>query len=189
MYRDNYELKTMTKEKLYNALKIPEFFLVPGFSIYSLEIRKENENWFYIGMTGDTHYPSTRAAFPRIAGHLELSSRSKQNQLRIAMQEKLGIITDDDLGKTTIKMHHNPIDGFKRITEKQLSNETMQQLKKTPAYKEYKTIQRQLLALENALIFELRDKLLNKTKGKKIKVEDIPYPEIYKSIIKLVINE
>jgi len=43
VYRDNYELKTMTKEKLYNALKIPGTFLVPGFSIYLLEIKKENE--------------------------------------------------------------------------------------------------------------------------------------------------
>jgi len=39
------------------------------------------------------------------------------------------------------------------------------------------------------MIFELKDKLLNKSKGKKIKQEKISYPEIYKSIIKLVINE
>ena len=108
----------MTKIILYNTLEIPGSFLVPGFSIYVLEIRKENEKWFYIGMTGDPHYPSARAAFPRIAGHLELSTRSTQNQLRIAMKEKLGVLTDDDFKKTTIKMHHYPIEGFKRITEK-----------------------------------------------------------------------
>jgi len=179
----------MIKQNLYNTLEIPGSFLVPGFSIYVLEIRKENEKWFYIGMAGDPHYPSARAAFPRIAGHLELSSRSTQNQLRIAMQEKLGITTDDDFRKITINMHHYPIVGFKKITNKTLDDETVKELKQTAAYKEYKIIQRKVLALENVVIFDLKDKLLNKTKGKKIKVEEIHYPEVYKSIIEMVNNE
>jgi hypothetical protein len=139
-------------------------------------------------MTGDPHYPSARAAFHRISGHLELSKRSTQNQLRIALKEKLGIVTDDDLRKITIKMHHYPIEGFARITNKQLDKETVQQLKLTPAYKAYKKIQQQVLALENALIFDLKDKLLNKTKGHSTKQEVIPFPDIYKSIIELVNN-
>jgi hypothetical protein len=85
-------------------------------------------------------------------------------------------------------MHHYPIEGFARITNKQLDKETVQQLKLTPAYKAYKKIQQQVLALENVLIFELKDKLLNKTKGQSIKQEVIPFPEIYKSIIELVNN-
>ena len=178
----------MSKGKLYNTLEIPGSFLVPGFCIYVLEIIKEKQKWFYIGMTGDPHYPSARAAFHRISGHLELSKRSTQNQLRIALKEKLGIDTDDDLRKITIKMHHYPIEGFRRITDKQLDNETVEQLKTTPAYKEYKKIQQQVLALENTLIFELKDKLLNKTKGQSIKQEVIPFPDIYKSIIELVNN-
>ncbi|GIV46161.1 MAG: hypothetical protein KatS3mg036_0979 [Ignavibacterium sp.] len=178
----------MANQNLYNTLEIPGSFLVPGFSIYVLEIVKEKQKWFYIGMTGDPHYPSARAAFHRISGHLELSNRSTQNQLRIALKEKLGIVTGDDLRKITIKMHHYPIEGFTRITGKQLNNETVQQLKLTPEYKEYKKIQQQVLALENALIFDLKDKLLNKTKGKSIKQKLIPYPEIYKSIIELVNN-
>ncbi len=77
----------MNNKKLYNTLEIPGSFLVPGFSIYVLEIRKEKEKWFYIGMTGDPYYPSARAAFHRISGHLELSSRSTQNQLQIALRK------------------------------------------------------------------------------------------------------
>jgi hypothetical protein len=178
----------MSKEKLFNTLEIPGSFLVPGFSIYVLEIIKEKEKWYYIGMTGDPHYPSARAAFPRIAGHLELSERSTQNQLRIALKEKLGIVTDDELRNLTIRMHHFPIDGFKRITNEKLDNETMIRLKLTPAYKEYKKKQQQILTLENALIFELKDKLLNKTEGVAIRTSQIPFPEIYKSIIELVSN-
>ena len=178
----------MTQKNLYNTLELPGSFLVPGFSIYVLEIIKQKQKWFYIGMTGDPHYPSARAALPRIAGHLELSERSTQNQLRIAMREKLGIITDEDFKKMRIKMHHFPIPGFNRITKEKLDNETMVRLKQTQAYKEYKKKQQQILVLENALIFELRDKLLNKTEGVVFKAKQILYPDIYKNIIELVNN-
>ena len=178
----------MSQQNLYNTLEIPGTFLLPGFSIYVLEITKEKQKWFYIGMTGDPHYPSARAAFPRIAGHLELSERSTQNQLRIALKKKLGIVTDDDFRKITIRMHHFPIEGFERITAKKLDNETVQELKKTQAYKDYKKKQQRILTLENALIFELKNKLLNKTEGVALGTNQIPYPEIYKSIIELVNN-
>ena len=172
----------------HNTLTIPGSFLVPGFSIYVLEIIKEKQKWFYIGMTGDPHYPSARAAFHRISGHLELSSRSTQNQLQIALKENKIVIDDKDFEKITIKMYHFPIPGFKRITEKQLNNATMKQLVKTQAYSDYQKFRKKILALENALIYELKDKLLNKTNGQSIKQEVIPFPEIYKSIIELVNN-
>ena len=79
----------MNKNSLYNTLEIPGSFLVPGFCIYVLEIVKEKQKWFYIGMTGDPHYPSARSAYYRLVGHLELNQRSTQNQLRIALKEKL----------------------------------------------------------------------------------------------------
>jgi len=72
----------MTEHKLYTTLEIPGSFLVPGFCIYVLEIVKEKQKWFYIGMTGDPHYPSARSAYYRLVGHLELNQRSTQNQLR-----------------------------------------------------------------------------------------------------------
>jgi hypothetical protein len=85
-------------------------------------------------------------------------------------------------------MHHYPIPGFTKLNAKLSDIEVVKQLKLTPAYKAYKKIQQQVLALENALIFDLKDKLLNKTKGKSIKQEVIPFPDIYKSIIELVNN-
>ena len=57
--------------------------------------------------------------------------------------------------------------GFKKLNVKLSDIEVVKQLKLTQEYKEYKKIQQKVLALENALIFELKDKLLNKTKGKK----------------------
>jgi hypothetical protein len=178
----------MTKANLYNTLEIPGSFLVPGFSVYVLEIRKEKEKWFYIGMTGDPYYPSARAAFHRISGHLELSNRSTQNQLQIALKENKIVTDDKDLEKLTIKMHHFPLKGFKRITDKMLNNETMKPLIKTQAYKDYQKMRQKILALENALIFELKDNLLNKIEGVALRTNQIPYPEIYKSIIGLVNN-
>lgn len=166
-------------------LEIPGTFLVPGFSIYLLEIQWKLEKWFYIGMTGDPHYPSARAAFHRISGHLELTRRSTQNQLRNALTG-LGIVSDDDYRQITIRMYHFPIEGFKRLTEDQLNAESVKELKLTDGYKKYKKIQRKVLALENALIFELQEKLLNKTPGVALRSTEIPYPEIYKQVVELV---
>lgn len=178
----------MSGQKLYNTLEIPGSFLVPGFCIYVLEIVKEKQKWFYIGMTGDPHYPSARSAYYRLVGHLELNKRSTQNQLRIALKEKLEINSGDDFRIVTLKMHHYQVTGFKKPNIELSDKEAVQRFKQTQEYGDYKKIQQQILALENALIFELKDKLLNKTKGKQIKVETIPYPEIYKSIIELVNN-
>jgi hypothetical protein len=194
----------MNADTLYNTLEIPGSFLVPGFSIYVLEIIRclryipvgrdysdtlRDKKWFYIGMTGDPFYPSARAAFHRISGHLELSRNSTQNQLIKALKEKVGIKDDKDFEKITIKMHHFPIDDYKKLTKKQLNISTMQQLKKTTEYQDYKKLQQQVLALENALIYKLKNKLLHKTDGIYLFEEKIPYPKIYKSIIGLVNNE
>lgn len=178
----------MAPSKLYNTLEIPGSFLVPGFCIYVLEIVKEKQKWFYVGMTGDPHYPSARSAYYRLVGHLESNTRSTQNQLRIALKEKMGINSDEDFKNVTIKMHHYPIPGFKKSSVKLSDIEAVKQLKNTQEYKDYKEIQQKVLALENALIFELKVKLLNKTKGQSIKQETIPFSDIYKSIIELVNN-
>ena len=139
-------------------------------------------------MTGDNHYPSARSAYYRLVGHLELNKRSTQNQLRIALKEKLGIKNDDDFKDVTIKMHRYPIPGFKKPNIELSDKKAVLLFKQTPEYKDYKKIQQQILALENALIFELKDKLLNKTEGVALRTSQIPYPDIYNSISELVNN-
>ena len=179
----------MIDKKIYNTFEFSGALLVPGFSIYLLEVIKENNKWFYIGMTGDPHYPSARSAFHRLSGHLELSKRSTQNQLLLALKEKVGIKNEEDMDKLTFRMHFFAIPGFKKINDKALDNETVNQLKKTEGYKEYKKIQSQVSILENALIYELKGSLLNKTHGKIRHFDDLPFPEIYKNILELVNNE
>ena len=93
----------MNEQNLYNTLEIPGSFLVPGFSIYVLEIRKEKEKWFYIGMTGDPYYPPARAAFHRISGHLELSRGSTQNQLMLAFKKAGSMEDAEDFKKDNNK--------------------------------------------------------------------------------------
>jgi len=176
----------MSNNKLYNSIEIPGSFLIPGFSIYVLEIIKEKNKWFYIGMTGDPYYPSARSAFHRLSGHLELNTRSTQNQLLIALNQKLNINSVEDLKKLDIRMHHFPIEGFRRITDKKLDNVTMQKLQQTEEYKDYKIKQKKVAVLENALIYKLDDKLLNKTIGKIIEEDKIDFPEVYNRILKLV---
>src|ERR1039458_3192357 len=102
--------------KNYQSLAVPGSFLLPGFSIYLLEIdlkkNGEKNKWFYIGMTGDPFYPSARAPFHRISGHLELSKHSTQNQLMVALR-KQGV-DENDYNDLTINMHHYAIDGYKK---------------------------------------------------------------------------
>ena len=63
-------------------------------------------------------------------------------------------------------MHHYLINGFTKITDELLGNKTVKELKKTEVYNDYKVIERKVLKIENALIYDLQDKLLNKISGK-----------------------
>lgn len=159
----------MSDWKGYKKLEISGSMLVPGFSIYMLEIIYKGEKLFYIGMTGDPFYPSARAAFHRISGHLELSKHSTQNQLMLAL--RLKGIKDDEYHKISITMHHYPIDGFKKWPYADMKADTIKSNKKTSAYIEYQKVQQKVENLEDALIYELRKNninILNKTDGKDI---------------------
>jgi len=170
----------------YNRLELSGSLLVPGFSIYLLEIIFNNEKWFYIGMTGDPFYPSARAAFHRISGHLELSKHSTQNQLMLALQDKG--IKDDTFHKLSIIMHHYPINGFNKWPFDDMKAVTIKSNQNTSAYIKYKKIQQKVETLEDALIFNLRKNkinILNKTLGQEIKF-DKEYKPIFDDIIKKV---
>lgn len=173
-------------QTIYSSIEIPGSFLVPGFSIYVLEVIKEKHKWFYIGMTGDPYYPSARSAFHRISGHFELSKRSTQNQMQIALKEVVGVQNDEELAALKIIMYHFPIPGYRKMTEETLLPITIQKLKKSGEYEDYKRTQRLVSALEKALIFESGDKRLNKTKGKQTSIDEIPFPNIYKKILEII---
>lgn len=153
--------------KGYAKLEVEGSLLKPGFCIYLMEIRHEKDKLFYLGMTGDPIYPSARAAFHRLSGHLELTHHSTQNQLKVAFDEK-GI----DLENCRVIMHHFPIPGFiKWELTKTMRWDELNRHRDTPEYRHYKANQEQVLSLEKALIYwlkkELVERLLNKTKGKR----------------------
>ena len=95
----------------YDTLEIKGNMLMPGFSIYLLEIRDRGKLFYYVGMTGDPYFPSARSAFHRLSGHLELTANSTQNQLIIGIKEQMEL-KDEDFVNLQIKMHHFPISGF-----------------------------------------------------------------------------
>lgn len=173
----------------YNKLEINGALLIPSFSIYLLEIVYKEERLFYIGMTGDNFYPSARAAFHRISGHLELAERSTQNQLKLALESK-GII-GEELRNTKILMYHFPIGGFKKweVNEGSMKAEFINQAKETEHkdYIEYKENQNKVLVLENALIFKFKEKLVNNTNGK---ANEIPkeFQHIFDEIEKIILS-
>jgi hypothetical protein len=90
----------MNKKKTTNTyLEIDGRFLVPGVSIYLLEVecryKKYSGKYFYVGMTGDNYYPSARSAMHRLAGHIEKAKPSTQNQLSKGFRRIFGKKEDE----------------------------------------------------------------------------------------------
>lgn len=135
-----------------NHLSFSGKMLLNGFSVYLFRITNGNEKHFYVGMTGDNHYPSARSAVHRFSGHFELQPTSTQNQLgrKLSKKEKSWI------ANATIELFHWPIEGYeqwKGSFNKQYKNRlTDQEQKKHDAYK---MIQREVLELEKYVISEL----------------------------------
>jgi hypothetical protein len=167
----------------YNCISIPGKVLHPGFSIYLFEILHGNEKYFYVGMTGDNFYPSARSAFHRLSGHFDLAGNSTQNQLLTALKsiKQIDFEADENL---IIKMHHFAIPGFTKW-KGSLKGVKKGDLENDKDYSEYKKIQREVLALENTLIFCFQDKLLNKTKGKEHELSGI-LSNVYNDIKKII---
>jgi len=179
----------MSEKTEYQMLELPGSLLKQGFSVYLLEIVHKEKRLFYVGMTGDKFYPSARAAFHRVSGHLELSDYSTQNQLMKALRVyfKRDSIEDflDDL---IIKMHHFPIAGYKPWKGSK-KHELIQLEINSAEYQQYQKRQREIHEFEDAIIFDfekkLQDRLLNKTKGKKADIAP-EFQNIYSQINKLM---
>ncbi len=139
-----------------NHLSFSGKMLLSGFSVYLFRISNGTDKFFYVGMTGDNHYPSARSAVHRFSGHFELQSRSTQNQLGRQLTKK----GEAWIANSTIELFHWPIDGFKEWKgsyneqyKKGLNKEEKAQ------YEAYKFIQKEVLALEKFVISELSKRL------------------------------
>jgi hypothetical protein len=175
----------------YQKISFNGLALHPTFSVYLFEIKKEDQKYFYVGMTGDSHYPSARSILHRLAGHIDLSSRSTQSKFLDAIKlqlfkkkDKKEKLEREELEQLTIQLYHWPIEGFTPFSEDAFKN-----LDKTSAdYKAYKATQTKVLALESKIIGEHFGKkyFLNKTNGNsKAKIE-VEFQEIYEEIKKII---
>lgn len=179
----------MKTHKGYDVFEMSGSFLIPGFSIYLLEILKEKQHFFYIGMTGDPFYPSARAAFHRLSGHLEKVKNSTQNQLWIALKKEIGITDLKEFAKLKIKMHYFPIEGFITWKGENMKHEYIKANQHTEEYKEYIKLQSMVLQLEKSLIYEFSEHLLNHTKGIATKNDFGKNKSIFFDIKKIIGNE
>lgn len=180
----------MSNTSSYTSIEFNGVALHPSFSIYLFEIVKnDKEKFFYVGMTGDNHYPSARSILHRLAGHISLLNNSTQNQFIVGLKKVFGkkenTFTKDELGQLNIKLHTWHIDGF---TKWEGSLKYFNKNNKTSKeYKEYENMQQKVLALENKIIFNFHSRLLNKTKGIDSNLEE-DYLKIYNEI-KLIIEQ
>ena len=178
--------KTFQPNTNYQTISFNGLALHPTFSVYLFEIEKEKQKYFYVGMTGDSHYPSARSILHRLAGHIDLSSRSTQSQFIKALKEKVfdkEELNREKLAQLTIQLHHWPIEGFTSLNNK----DGFKNLDKSSAdYKAYKAIQTKVLALESKIIGEYNDRLLNKTKGDSNAEIEVEFQGIYDEIKKII---
>lgn len=159
----------MLKTK-YSCIEFNGELLNPSFSIYLFEIIKaKDQTYFYVGMTGDNHYPSARSILHRLGGHIDLSIKSTQSQLIIAIKalfkkKKEDHLSSEQLSSLTIKLHHWPIDGFARWDGDMKSID-----KNDSQYHTYISLRNRVAALENKIIKDFTaQNLLNKTRGNSI---------------------
>jgi hypothetical protein len=156
---------------LNSIIIIPGQALQSGFCIYIQEVLHDKKVLgYYVGMTGDNHYPSARSPFHRLAGHFDRASKTTQRQLGKAIDLLLkehNILLSD----LTIRMHYYPISGFEPITNAS-NKKGADDYFKLPRFATelfaYKTRRRQVLALENHVIWlfgQMPEKLLNRTYG------------------------
>jgi hypothetical protein len=171
-----------------SIITIPGQALQSGFCVYIQEVlHNEKALGYYVGMTGDNHYPSARSPFHRLAGHFDRAAGSTQRQLGKAIDALLsnhGLHLPD----ITLRMHYYPISGFKPIkaaSNKKGSANYFKLAKFDQERTAYQDRRRQVLALENHLIWMFRQgphKLLNKTTGAPGVADDEELQEIVRTV-------
>jgi hypothetical protein len=175
----------MIESKNHSCIEFSGLALHPTFSIYLFEIKKGEKNFFYVGMTGDGHYPSARSILHRLAGYIDLGKKSTQSQFMTGLKkvvfEGKKTLTAEDWETLHIKLHHWPIPGFEPWVG-ELSNLD----KESAAYIKYKTTQREVLNLEKTIIDKLGPKLFNGRGGKANLEPEAKYLSIYNDIKNIV---
>ena len=66
-----------------------------GYYVYTVVINYQNENYFYIGMTGDRKHVIARSPFYRMSGHFQLG-KSTQNQIIKGIERVFSVSAKDD---------------------------------------------------------------------------------------------
>jgi hypothetical protein len=175
----------MIESKNYSCIEFSGLALHPTFSIYLFEIKEGEEKFFYVGMTGDGHYPSARSILHRLAGHIDLGIKSTQSQFMKGLKNvDFGgkeTMTVEDWETINIKLHHWPISGFEPW-EGDLSNFD----KESAAYIKYKNTQIEVLNLEKMIFAKLGPKLFNGRAGKAGLEPAAKYLSIYNAIKNIV---
>jgi hypothetical protein len=175
----------MNNRANHSCIEFSGLALHPTFSIYLFEIEKGKKKFFYVGMTGDSHYPSARSILHRLAGHIDLGKKSTQSQfiqgLKKEVFEGKKTLTAEDWETINIKLHHWPIPGFEPW-EGDLSKLD----KESAPYKKYKDSQSEVMNLEKRIIGEFGSKLLNNTKGNASLPLNAKYMMIYNDIKNIV---
>lgn len=144
------------------TLEINGEFFQSGYAVYIVEITRGTKKHFYIGQTGDAHYPMARSPFYRMSGHFEYR-KSTQNQIFEGLCDVLTIGKDLDektakrkalesfLTPSTVKYHVFRLHDFEYGAEND---------------EEHKNKRRNTLVVETALLQEFHkhygDDLLNK---------------------------
>lgn len=178
----------MSNWKNHSCIEFGGMALHPTFSVYLFEIEKGEDKFYYVGMTGDSHYPSARSILHRLAGHIDLGKKSTQSQfikgLKKVVFEGEEKLKAEDWETLHIKLHHWPIPGFESW-EGDLGNLD----KNSDTYIKYKETQSQVMNLEKRIIGELGPKLFNRSKGNASLQPEAKYLPIYNEIKNIVENE
>ncbi|WP_397298722.1 hypothetical protein [Nonlabens ulvanivorans] len=164
----------------HNHITIQGKDLVSAYAVYVIIIRDAQHKYIYIGQTGDAKHLSARASFYRIAAHLGYST-STQNQLFNGIVNELGWNDDEPrvkrekfenwISNKTIENHSFKLNDFEYLEEVKDRNHDNYDL--------HKSLRRQTLKVETALIQELkkRDQELNMTLLNKSKKSISKYEE------------
>lgn len=172
----------------YTLLQFNGRLLYPSFSIYLFEITHDTKGkFFYLGMTGDNHYPSARSILHRLAGHIDVLKKSTQNQFIKGLKKDIfdkEDLSSDDLCKINVSLHHWPIKGFKKWVG------NMKEIdKKSIEYEKYKKTQSEVSNLEKKLIRYCKDNgynLLNKAHSKEYSEPKEDFLNVYNAVIKII---